>query len=188
MTRQVMIHNKLYEFEDFCGQVVEASRQRETLVSGHGGGGATWDGTGATAPINISSKTIVHDEFFLVNEEGKEMDFHLTDWELPVRTGHEIQMIWIYPPKSKTGWYVLMHNLNLEKVECRNAKLDELSRQHHSLIKWGGWAGVFVLAWLVNSGLICLLGLIAVYIFYRIKAKQLHDELENELRTMLKFK
>lgn len=114
---EIIIHNKSYRFYSFVGEVTETSRQRETLVSGYGGGGATYNGTEATAPVNITSRTIVHDEFFLVNEQGEEEHFHLQNWTLPTRVGHKLQMIWIIPPKQQKGPTVLMNNKNLRQSE-----------------------------------------------------------------------
>ena len=87
MNKQVTVNNKTYVIEEFFGRVVESNRERETKVSGSGGGGATWNGYGTTAPVDISSETTVHDEFFLIDEQGNEtlyqelFNFHSDDYD-----------------------------------------------------------------------------------------------------------
>lgn len=182
---ELMIHNKLYRFCSFHGDVAETSRQRETLVSGYGGGGATYDGTGATAPVNITSRTIVHDEFFLVNEQGEEEHFHLQNWTLPTRVGHTVQMIWIVPPNKNQGPYAVMNNKNLRQSEWADGKIQELAKNHYSMIKWGGLIGAFILAVMFKSFWLLLIVAIGSYVVYRKKAGEVEREIRQQLEQML---
>lgn len=185
MSKSISIFNKIYEIDSFTGEVMDSSRQREVRVTGSGGGGATWDGYGGTAPINITSETIVHDEFFLLNEQGKEKDFHLTNWKMPLRVGHKVQIIWIYPPNDNTGWYVVMNNHNLEKVEWNEDKLNDIAKAHYRLLLWGAWiASVFVAYVFSSSGFFIILA-IAAYIFYRIKTKAVYQALYDEISRQI---
>ena len=113
----IAIHNKTYEIHQFMGKVEGTSKQRETRVHGGGGGGVVRNGQGATAPVRISSTTTVHDNFFLLNEESNaEKDISLQNWDVALREGHKVQVIWVIPPKSNAGPYVVVNNKNLDKV------------------------------------------------------------------------
>lgn len=182
---ELMIHNKLYRFCSFHGDVAETSRQRETLVSGYGGGGATYDGTGATAPVNITSRTIVHDEFFLVNEQGEEEHFHLQNWTLPTRVGHKLQMIWIIPPKQQKGPTVLMNNKNLRQSERADGRIQELAKNHYSHIKWGGLIAAFILPTIFKTMWLFFIIAIGSYIFYRKKVGEVEREIHQQIDNML---
>jgi len=48
----------------FTGIVAEAGKNMETIVSGGGGGGYSYQGTGGSAPVTITSRTVIHDQFF----------------------------------------------------------------------------------------------------------------------------
>lgn len=182
--KEVFIHNKAYVFCAFEGNVVEASRQRETLVSGYGGGGATYDGTGATAPINISSTTIVHDEFFLLDEHGEEEHFHLQNWTMPTRTGHHLQMMWIIPPKKTRGPYVVMNNKNLRQVEWANGQIIDMAKDHYRYIKWSGLALAIVFGVMFKSFWLLVIVAVGSYIFYRKKAGEVEHEMREQLEDL----
>ena len=52
----ITIHNKEYRIYEVTGKILESNKQRELHVYGSGGGGATYNGTGGTAPVNIQSR------------------------------------------------------------------------------------------------------------------------------------
>ena len=186
MNKQVTVNNKTYVIEEFFGRVVESNRERETKVSGSGGGGATWNGYGTTAPVDISSETTVHDEFFLIDEQGNEKYLHLTNWDIPLRVGHQIQAVWIYPGNSKTGYHVAIFNKNLDKLEINKITTHRLALIPYVRNVWFGWIVVFLLAIIIKSGWFFMFGWFTVFVFYILKAgkiqKILHAEVMNILR------
>lgn len=197
MTRSFTIKGKTYEIGSFEGTVLESSRQRETKVTGSGGGGATWDGYGGTAPVNIKSETTIHDEFFLLNEDGVEKDFHLTNWDVPLRAGHFVQVIWLFPPKSSTGWHVVLNNKNLNKLEWNHTMINDIAKKHYRSHLWRGYFLVIIL-WAfaiqligkfikIDAGAITYvpLLLIAVYLIYRYMTNEIRNQIYNELRKYI---
>ena len=54
----ITIHNKEYRIYEVTGKILESNKQRELHVYGSGGGGATYNGTGGTAPVNIQSSKL----------------------------------------------------------------------------------------------------------------------------------
>lgn len=126
----IVINNKTYEHHFFRGNVVGAQKQLETKVSGSGGGGATYEGTGYSAPVNISSTTITHDLIHLANEDGKEMALRLQNWDLAARETHTLTAIWLVKKGRKNGPFVAIHNHTLDQTDYNEA---ELAKIHRSL-------------------------------------------------------
>ena len=104
----ITIHNKEYRIYEVTGKILESNKQRELHVYGSGGGGATYNGTGGTAPVNIQSSTTIHDEFFLIDQDGQEHSIKLKNWDVSLREGHEIQVIWVISPNQERGPYVVL--------------------------------------------------------------------------------
>ena len=107
------IGRKVYEHHFVTGTVASADKQLETKVSGGGGGGGSYRGTGYTAPVTVSSKTVTHDAIYLVDANGQEHALRLQDWDLSVREGHELTAVWLIKKGKSKGDYVAMHNATL---------------------------------------------------------------------------
>jgi len=60
----------------------------ETKVSGSGGGGTTFRGTGGNSNVHITSKTVVHDQIFLEGLNCREYSFQLSDFNVACREGN----------------------------------------------------------------------------------------------------
>ena len=124
----MVINKKTYEHCFFKGSVVGATKQLETKVSGGGGGGSTYRGTGYTAPVQISSTTITHDMIHLADEEGKELALRLENWDLSVRETHLLTAIWLIKKGKKKGPYVAIHNHTLEETDYNEKALAKMHR------------------------------------------------------------
>ncbi len=77
----------------FTGTVAQASKNMETKVHGGGGGGFTYKGTGASSNVKITSTTVVHDELFLIAEDGSERAFQLQDINIACREGNRVTVV-----------------------------------------------------------------------------------------------
>lgn len=116
-----------------CGKVEETGKNLETRVSGGGGGGATFGGYGGTAPVSIQSTTVVHDQIFLTDNDGKEHSFQLQSMDVACRSGNQLSVLWAIKSGGKTGPYIAVHNHTtgqsffdkkaLNKMFCRNGWL-----------------------------------------------------------------
>lgn len=114
MTQTIRIGNKDVTIYSFTGKVASSSKNMETKVSGGGGGGYSYKGTGGTAPVRITSTTIVHDQLFLVNREGNETALQLQGFDLACRESNIVTAMWAIKEGSETGPYfaVLNHSTN----------------------------------------------------------------------------
>ncbi|HRP44746.1 MAG TPA: hypothetical protein PLU27_08270 [Ginsengibacter sp.] len=143
------------------GRVAGKDKNMETRVSGSGGGGGTYQGTGATAPVHITSTTIIHDKIYLQKENGKERAVELTNWDVACREGHDMVVAWIIPEGKESGDYTAIKNITTGS---------EFGNQH--LIKKGILRFlVAVVLWVIlyNMGGGTLVGLgVVAYIVYEI--------------------
>lgn len=114
---------RVYHLHSFTGRVAQASKHMETQVYGSGGGGYSYQGTGSTAPVNISSTTVVHDQVFLVNETGKEVALQLSNFNLAVREGHILTALWIIKEGKDSGYYAIIYNRTTEERSIKDSAL-----------------------------------------------------------------
>lgn len=118
-------HQVQFELFSFSGVVEESGKNMETQVSGGGGGGATYQGTGGSAPVTISSRTIIHDQLFLINSEGKEKSFQLQDFHLAARKGNQLTVFWGIKAGDKTGYYIAVKNHSTDQEFYRDDLLNK---------------------------------------------------------------
>lgn len=125
---EIVINNKTYEHCSFRGSVVGASKQLETKVSGGGGGGSMYRGTGYTAPVHVTSTTTTHDMVHLANESGEEHALRLQNWDLSVRETHRLTAVWLVRKGRKKGPYVAIHNHTLGETDYDDKALAKMHR------------------------------------------------------------
>lgn len=150
MEREILINGKVWRHHFVTGTVASAVKQLETKVSGGGGGGYSHQGTGYTAPVQISSTTTTHDNIFLVDGTGKEHAIRLQNWDLSVRETHQLTAIWLTKRNGKGAPYVAIYNATLGETDYNENLLD---KYHRPL--WPALAGAFPL--MVDFGLVTLL-------------------------------
>ena len=109
------------------GWVAGMHKNFETRVSGGGGGGATYQGTGGTAPVHISSTTYIHDKIFLDHRNGQQTAIELTDWDIAAMQGHELLVIWIIKNNNERGPYVTIKNYTTGQLYWVNPSIDALA-------------------------------------------------------------
>ena len=110
------------------GTVLDASKNMETKVSGSGGGGASFRGTGATRSVRITSKTTVHDQIFLKDASGQEHSYQLTDFNLACREGNEISVIEASKPNGKYSYPVSVINHSTNKIYYNSQALRRFAK------------------------------------------------------------
>ncbi|MBN7801357.1 hypothetical protein J0A67_10825 [Algoriphagus aestuariicola] len=119
-------HQNEFSLYSFTGTTEESGKSMETQVYGGGGGGGTYQGTGGTAPVSISSRTIVHDQLFLVSLEGKERAFQLQDFNLAARKGNRLSVFWGIPSGKDTGHYIAVKNHSTDQVFYHDKEVSKL--------------------------------------------------------------
>lgn len=100
--KDILVSGKEYSIYYQKGTVVMANKHSTTSVSGSGGAN--------NSNVSISSRTTIHDDIFLKDSEGKEHSFQLSDFDLAIREGHELAVIWLIKKGQERGQYVLVMN------------------------------------------------------------------------------
>ena len=101
MAKNVTIGGKAASLYATEGTVLEIKQDRETKVegqiSGGGGGGAVYKGTGVVAGRSvrgsITSESIVHKELWIKTDGGEELCFKWTHHDVPVRNGQNVAVV-----------------------------------------------------------------------------------------------
>lgn len=112
------------------GSVAAKDKNLETRISGSGGGGATYRGTGGTAPISITSQTIIHDKIYLQKEDGKERAVELTNWDVACHEGNDMLVTWIIPDGKDKGDYVAIKNITTDSELFNDDAIKRAANQH----------------------------------------------------------
>lgn len=181
----VQIGQKTIRVGYFTGKVVSATKNMETRVSGSGGGGYSYQGTGYSSSVNITSTTVVHDQVFIQSRDGEEKAFQLQGFDLAVREGNILTVaVAMIEGKSDAVYAVAATNHTTRTNYVKDSAVKEVARECVSLldfrknISMKGLVGVGLLA-IPTSGL----GLFA-YPFYVIlvvvpqKAKELKSQIQ----------
>jgi hypothetical protein len=104
------IFGKEIQLYTYTGIVAESGKNMETRVSGGGGGGYSYNGTGSTAPVRITSHTVVHDQIFMIGPDGNEKSFQLQDFNVACRKENKLTVIWGIKKGKQTGPYIIVRN------------------------------------------------------------------------------
>jgi hypothetical protein len=110
MSQTITIGKRTVTMHQFTGKVVSSSKNMETKVHGGGGGGYSYQGTGGSAPVTISSTTVIHDQLFLVDKEGNERALQLTGFDLACRESNIVTAMWAITSGEERGPYFAIIN------------------------------------------------------------------------------
>lgn len=91
------------------GDVVGSGKRSDTYVSG---GGSVREGTGS---VSISSTVVVQQEFFLREDNGEETPVQISGFDIPIRDGQRVTMIYVARKNVDSGWGGRLVNLNANK-------------------------------------------------------------------------
>ncbi len=126
--REISVNGRTYEVHATSGRVAAANKQLETRVSGGGGGGMTYQGTGFNNSVHISSQTVTHDQIFLVDQQGQERALKLQDWDVTCREGNELTAVWLIRKGKPNGPYVAIRNDTLGETQYDDKHLAKIHR------------------------------------------------------------
>lgn len=126
MTQTIHLGKRNIAIHHFTGKVASSSKNMETKVHGGGGGGYSYQGTGGSAPVRISSTTVIHDQLFLIDKTGTEKALQLKDFDLACRESNIVSAVWGIVEGDNSGPYfaILNHTTHTEFV--KDKKIREL--------------------------------------------------------------
>lgn len=180
-----IIQNKHYSIEIYSGTVTDFSQRSETHVSGSGSAGS----------VEINSKVTNHLRFFLVDENGMEKDFQLTNWDFPMRVGHNIQVFTV------KDLILAIKNTNIGDTAINYEMIKEFSQSCYALSYLMG-IGLVVVSLIFGMTLVFLdihlndtLGniisnlvvysILGCFIFYNVQWRRLNSNLKKQLKQII---
>lgn len=113
-----------FTLHSFTGTVAESGKAHETRV--HGSGGGAHPVLGTQGPVHVSSTTVVHDQIFLVADDGKERAFQLHSFDVACRAGNSLTVHWAVPDGEDSGPYVAVINHTTEMTYTLDAAIGPL--------------------------------------------------------------
>lgn len=131
MSHEILINGTSYEHYAITGTVTGASKHLETRVSGGGGGGYSYQGTGSSYTAPVTSRTVTHDQIFLDDGSGKEHALKLQDWDIATREGHRLTAVWLVKRGKSSGPYVAIRNHTTDETLH---DMDVLARLHRPML------------------------------------------------------
>lgn len=183
--KTLKINGSEYRFEPVSGKVLSTNKNLETKVSGHGGGGGTFRGTGFNRPVKITSKTTVHDQIFIEDKAGIEHSYELQDFDISCREGNLLTIIAAFKEGNNSGYNFAAINHTTKKTFFSEVNLQKIASPNIWL-----FIGIFVVAlFLIIKiladaalvlGFILFLGML---IFYIVKMKQNVRKIKSSVQT-----
>lgn len=160
--KELEVGGRHYTVYTTKGIVNESGKNMETRVHGGGGGGYSYQGTGGSAPVSITSTTVVHDQIFLTDATGTEHSFQLQNFNVACREGNSISVVWAIKQGKKTGPYIVVVNHTTRQSYYNEKALKNVFRYNLWYFLGGGAAVGFVLGRGITGAIFgALFGLLA---------------------------
>ncbi|GGL92273.1 hypothetical protein GCM10010099_05470 [Streptomyces cinereus] len=109
-------NEKIATVHHLRGTVLEVNGSTESITTGSGGGSRYDHLTKQNYidPIKINTTNTKTLEIFLNDNAGKERLIRLTNWDIALRVGHELDLVWI-SCNDQSSPYLIVNNLTLGK-------------------------------------------------------------------------
>ena len=107
----------------FAGEVLHADRVFETHVSSSGGGGSVGPNGGYVHAPQLNSETTDHQTVFVRAEDGTEQSFEWRNWNLPVRPGSKVAVIWGAKRGEGNGSFLAARNFDTGEERWKDVRL-----------------------------------------------------------------
>ncbi|MFV2058969.1 MAG: hypothetical protein ACC707_21120 [Thiohalomonadales bacterium] len=129
--KSIRLNNTLLNLHATTGIVAETNTRSETEVSGSGGGGIpnTHPGSSSSSPVHFEIKSVTtrYQEFFLIDEDGREHSFNLVDFDITCRKGNLLTVLGIKPKKDR-GPYIAVYNHDTQIMSYDDEILEQYFR------------------------------------------------------------
>jgi hypothetical protein len=139
-----------YNLNYFTGEVLESKTRDVLSVSGSGGGGQIYQGSGNISGSSISSHSTRYDTLFLRDSSGKEKTFEFRNSGIKVRNGQIVTVIWAIKEGKESGDYIAIHNHNTnETIRLPEGEQIAFTGLSQRSALGGGFVGGCVLAFVL---------------------------------------
>lgn len=107
----------------FEGVVLRADRREEMQVTAVGGGGMVGPRGGNVAPPQVELRSVLHQTVFVRDDRGREESFELQDWNVPVRPGSRLAIVWGSRWGNETGSFLAVRNMDTGDERWRDIRI-----------------------------------------------------------------
>jgi hypothetical protein len=149
----------------FTGKVLSSHKQKETQVSSQS------YGTQGNPQVHVSSTTVDHHEFFLVDDGGKEESFKMIDFDFPCRQGQTLSVVWGIPQGAGAGPYLHVRNHNTEEAHQIDANSIAITFRKPGWMIWGSGLGLVIVTSPV-LGPACMLMIFVPFFYFRWRSRK----------------
>ena len=123
--QSVTLDDRVVDLITFCGEVLEEKKWSTTQVAG--GGGGMNAGTGLPNPVNITSVSTTHDQFFLRSDSGEEKSFQLAGGGIALRKSHRVTVLWGTVKGNDHGKYLAVYNHTTGDLNKFDSAIDDMA-------------------------------------------------------------
>ena len=189
MARTIVVNNKSYRLETVTGKVLAPTKSMQTTVqaSASGGGGRLHHGSGKVQEVDltVTSTTIVHDQFFLQDNAGREHAFQLQGFNVACREGNVLSVVAAFTPGQPRGPYVAVYNGTTQTRFYNEQAIKALCRPS-SLLYFLGCLGAMLIEYQLLSGFLLVAGCLFITAFgtlvaYHIKTDNVIQAFKSQL-------
>ena len=189
MERTISVNGINYRLESITGKVLATTKSMETSVQGSvsGGGGRLREGSGklSTVELNLASTTIVHDQFFLEDDAGREHSFQLQGFNVACRPGNSLTVTAAFEPGKQRGPYVAVRNNSTQNHFINEKALRSLCSPN-LLLYLLACLGAIILEYKILSGFFLITGcilatIVGTMVFYGIKSETYLQDFKKNL-------
>ena len=145
----------------FTGKVLATQKQKETQVS------SQQMGTQGNPIVSVTSTTVDHHEFFLVDAEGVERNFKMTDFDFPCREGQTVSVVWVIPEGSAEGPYIAARNHNTNDRVVIDPKRIAYAYAKPAWMSWVGAGASLVIIGVVVNWILGMISVLAPFFYFR---------------------
>ena len=167
----VLVDGKRYQMHYFTGRVLSSQKQKETQVS------SRTVGTQGNAQTHVSSTTVDHHEFFLVDESGKERSFKMVDFDFPCREGQTLSVVWAIAEDSERGPYLQVRNHSTDDVhQIHPNQIADWFKKPGWMI-WGGAAALFFVIGAIVDWIVGIISVLGPPLYFRWRSRKAAKDL-----------
>jgi ankyrin repeat protein len=121
-SEEMKYSGKKYHIQYYTGRVIGSKKFRDNRVFGY-------NDTTSSGHVfgSINTRIVVHTEFFLVDNSGNEKNFHLVDFDFPIRDEQLFTVFWVVLDGQDSGIIFMVYDHNTqEKYFSPSGRLSEI--------------------------------------------------------------
>lgn len=171
------------------GTVQGSKNWTSTQVHSSGGGGYVGPQGGHVRAATVTSTNTNHHAFFLVEDDGAEVEVKLTDVSFGVRDGHYVTAIYSGHQRDEWWWLSHLHNHNTDKTAQIASAYQKVVGNPNVWIFFAAMAAAIGLGIYAESWTLFLL-IVAGYAGYTLfvespKLRSLKDEIDKRADKLI---